>query len=164
MSPTRLPRSVKRRASRAMAVVLPAPRKPPIMMYRARAGVTSPSFMALPKHLVDRRVQHGHITLGVQAVFAGSPFQGVEPASPRGVGLDQLDLFAQPRFSSQKTPGNRRKKSRPALEPFDPPDRLPGFPVRPRLALEGHFPGFPQHPNRKLRESDSPEVAFLPPQ
>src|SRR5204862_7003594 len=119
MSPTRRPRSVKRRASRAMAVVLPAPRKPPIMMYRARAAVTSGSFMALSKHLVDCRVQHGHVALGVQAVFAGSPFQGVEPASPGGVGLDQLDLFAQRRISFHKNTGKRRIKIRHGLEAFD---------------------------------------------
>src|SRR5207253_8201848 len=99
MSPTRFPRSVKRRASRAIAVVLPAPRKPPIMMYRARAAVTSRSFMAFPKHLVDRRVQHGNVALGVQAVGAGGPLQRIQPSPSGGIRLDQLDLFAQRRIS-----------------------------------------------------------------
>src|SRR6185436_18351037 len=85
MRPTRRPWSVRRRASRAIAVVLPAPRKPPIMTYRALLGL-----MSLPQHLVDRRVQNRDVALDVQHFLGRRPPERVQPSSPGRIRLDKL--------------------------------------------------------------------------
>src|SRR6185295_9523160 len=103
MRPTFRPRSVRRRASRAMAVVLPAPRKPPIMTYRALGGL-----MSLSQHLVDRRVEDRHIALDVQNVLARRPPKRVQPSSPRGIRLDKLYFLHEVGVASLEASGERR--------------------------------------------------------
>src|SRR5690242_2474574 len=87
--PTRLPWSVRRRARRATAVVLPAPRKPPIMMYRAGAESRLFGVMALSQHLVDGRVEDRDVALDVQAIGPRRSPKAIQPSSPGRVRLNK---------------------------------------------------------------------------
>src|SRR5262252_6879757 len=98
-----------------MAVVLPAPRKPPVMMYRAFLGL-----MSLPQHLVDRRVENGYVALDVQDILSRRPPERVQPSSPGGIRLDKLYFLGQVRVASLEAAGEWRVQIRNGFEALDP--------------------------------------------
>src|ERR1035437_9312835 len=91
ISPTRRPCAERRRASCSRAVVLPAPRKPPIMRYSAFTG-TAAFLLAAADYGVDGVIQKRHVAVDIDRARRGVAAHTVEPAALVGVGIDQRDV------------------------------------------------------------------------
>src|ERR1043166_8561155 len=117
--------------------------------------------MALPEDLVDCRVEHGDVSVDVQAVLSGGAPDGAKPSLPGGIALDERDLLFEDRIGPFEFFRERGVEITDRLEALDSADGLAGLDGVARLDVEAHLHRFTQHPDRELGEADPPEIAFF---
>lgn len=146
-------------ASRKMAVVFPAPRKPPIMTYAA-LGIFTPLVPAL-KHSVDRSVQYSNVAVHVHAMGFRRAAGLVEPSFPVGVGLDDCDVLLEVRADARELAGNSAVHVGDGLKPLYQTNDLADFDPVALLDSEAVFYKIAQHPRRELGEANAPHGGLL---